>query len=477
MPFSIDNAVRPLEPLVAVDDRPLLLKGGTIISMDEQVGDLAEGDILIEGSRIAAIGASLRCDDAEIVDVSGMILIPGFVDCHRHAWEAPLRHLNPNSSNLLDYCCATHFTFGPHYRPIDIYAGTLLTAISGIDTGITTFIDNCHNARSDDHAAAGLAAWQHSGVRALFAPGPPLTGAWDEAGWPAHRLAELATRLGPETPERLVELGLMAQLLPDVWAQARAMGLPIVSEIPAPELADAIRKLAADGELGPDNIFNHITALPADVLALLCEAGVRTNVCPRSDAQYGIGDGGMRAFQAALDAGLEPGFSIDNETSYSGDMFGEMRTEFFLQRAMAQRDRFGGAKGVPPLTIRQVLKAATIDGARCAGLDDRCGSLVPGKQADLIMIRATDINLHPVSNAFGAVVQGADRGNIDSVLIGGRFCKRHGQIRGLDQGKLMSLVTATQTYLFAAHGYKPDLFCDTHDSLGREFPELTRFWN
>lgn len=476
MPFSIDDADRPLAPLVPVGGRRLLLKGGTIISMDAAVGNLAEGDILIEDSSIAAIGASLSCDDAEIVDVKGMIITPGFVDCHRHAWEAPLRHLNPNSSNLLDYCCATHFSFGPHYRPIDIYAGTLLTAIGGIDTGITTFIDNCHNARTDDHAAAGLAAWQHSGVRALFAPGPPLTGEWDEAGWPDRRISRLREQLEREAPERLVELGLMAQLLPETWAQARAMGVPIVTEIPAPELADAIRQLAAEGQLGPDNIFNHITALPVDVLELLRGAGVRTNVCPRSDAQYGIGDGGMGAYQAARDAGLEPGFSIDNETSYSGDMFGEMRTEFFLQRAMAQRGRFEGASDAPPLSVRQMLKAATVDGARCAGLGDSAGTLTPGKQADLIMVRTSDLNLHPVSNALGAVVQGADRGNIDSVLIGGRFLKRHGQIVGLDRQKFATLVAETQAYLFRAHGYEPDLFCETHSDLVVEVPELNRFW-
>lgn len=476
MGFSLGGTAAVLEPLAPIEGRRLLLKGGTIISMDEEVGDLARGDILIEGSRIAAIAASLAADGAEILDMGGMIVTPGFVDCHRHAWEAPLRHLNPNSSNLLDYCCATHFSFAPHYRPLDIYAGTLLTAIGGIDSGITCFIDNCHNARTDDHAAAGLAAWQQSGVRALFAPGPPLTGAWDEAGWPRRRIAHLRDRLEPESGSRLVELGLMAQLLPDLWATARDLGLPIVSEIPSSDLAATIRQFAADGLLGPDNIFNHITAFPADVLEELRKARVRTNVCPRSDAQYGIGDGGMGTYQAARDARLAPGFSIDNETSYSGDMFGEMRTEFFLQRAMAQRDRFRKEQDTPPIGIREMLKAATFDGARCAGLEKRIGSLAPGKEADLIAIRTTDINLHPVANAWGAIVQGADRSNIDTVMVAGRLRKHRGKIVGLDQEKLRTLISETQEYLFTAHGYEPDLFCESHPSLLHDAIAPNRYW-
>ena len=454
----------------------LLLKGAAIISMDDQVGNLEKGDILIRNGRIEAIAPSLTISVGETLDLQGRIICPGFVDCHRHGWEAQLRHLNPNSDTLADYCCATHFSFARAYRPVDNYIGNILTAIGGIDAGITTFIDNNHNARTDDHASAGLQAWLDSGVRAIYAPGPPLTGQWDLAGWPHSRLNHLQAQVDAARTPR-VTLAVMAQFLPDVWAAARERGLPIVSEVPSPDLAGIIREFDARGLLGPDNIFNHITALPADVLAILQKRGVRVNVCPRSDAQYGIGDGGMGSFQAAVDAGLTPAFSIDNETSYGGDMFGEMRTEFYLQRAMTQQQRFKGDKPVPaPLTVRQALEAATLGGARCAGLTHETGSLSPGKSADLIAVKADDLNLFPLNNAYGAIVHGAERANIDMVIIEGKIRKRDGIVVGLDQAKLKTMVAASRNFLMNAVGYAPNMFCDYHHELVREIPEMNRFW-
>ena len=473
--FPIADDRRPLAPLPPPPGR-LLLQGGAIVSLDEAVGDLEQGDILIEGGVIAAIAPSLPGAGAEVIDARGMIVTPGFVDCHRHAWEAQLRHLNPNSSNLMDYCCATHFTFAPHYRPLDIYAATLLTAVGAIDAGITTLVDNAHNARTDDHSLAAVEAWLDAGVRAIHAPGPPLTGAWDEADWPSSRLAAVRERLAQDA-SGLVTLGVMSQFDPAVFALARTLNIPIITEVNTPEMAEVIRRLDAQDLLGPDNIFNHITGLPPDALAILRDRGVGVNVCPRSDAQYGIGDGGMGAFQAALDAGLKPGLSIDNETSYGGDMFGEMRTEFFLQRAMTGRDRFAGKPDIPPpVTVRQMLEAATLSGARCAGLGRRTGSLTPGKAADLIAIRGGDLNLFPLNNALGAVVHGAERANIDTVLVAGRVRKRAGSVVGLDTDRLRALVTASRDHLLAAYDYRPPLFCETHDDLADAPFELSRYW-
>jgi len=115
----------------------VLLKGGTIISLDPQVGNLATGDVLIEGRTIAAIGQNLSAAGARVIDAANRIIIPGFVDCHRYSWEGQLRRINPNARTIGEYANATHLSFATHYRPQDTYVGNLLTAFGCIDSGIT----------------------------------------------------------------------------------------------------------------------------------------------------------------------------------------------------------------------------------------------------------------------------------------------------------------------------------------------------
>jgi cytosine/adenosine deaminase-related metal-dependent hydrolase len=183
-------------------------------------------------------------------------------------------------------------------------------------------------------------------------------------------------------------------------------------------------------------------------------------VCPRSDAQYALGEG-ISAYQHALDHGIKPGFSVDNETSYSSDIFAEMRTAFFMQRALSQNRRFAGEQNVPkPVNVRDVLECATVNGSVCTGLAAEIGSISPGKQADIVMIRADDLNLYPSNNAVGTVVQAADRSNVDTVIIGGRIRKRGGKIIGLDMQKLKRVVEESRNYLFRATNYREDIFAE-----------------
>lgn len=227
-------------------------------------------------------------------------------------------------------------------------------------------------------------------------------------------------------------------------------------------MASALKSLHQQGLLGPDNIFNHCTALPDEGWEILREAGVRVNVCPRSDSHYGI-ESGMFALEAARRHGITPGLSVDNETSYSTDMFMEMRVAFYLQRVMGMHKQHccDSAHSLTTLPAAQLLKSATVDGAVCAGLQDRTGSLTPGKHADLILINVADLNLYPNGNAFGTVVHAAERSNIDTVMIGGRIVKQHGQVVGLDSARLRAAIDESRAYLFAAAGYEHDIFAET----------------
>ena len=435
----------------------LLLKGGTIISMDAQIGDLATGDVLIEGKTIAAIGPNLAARGAQVIDAANMIVVPGFVDCHRHSWEGQLRRINPNAPTLAEYSNATHLSFATKYRPQDMYAGNLITAFGCIDAGITTIIDNSHNARSAAHSDAAVEALFDSGIRAVHASGAPQAGEWDHE-WPQD-LARLKGKYFA-SDDQLVTLRMFSPPSRENWTLARGLSLRITTEFQGPQAATLLDTLWQDKLVGPDNTFNHCGALPERTWQILHESGATINVCPRSDAQYGLGEG-VAAYQHALDHGIKPGFSVDNETSYSTDMFSEMRVAFLIQRAVLQNRRFRGESDLPePVNVRGVLECATINGANCAGLARKIGTLAPGKEADIVMIRADDINLYPSNNALGTVVQAADRSNVDSVMIGGRFRKRRGQIVGLDMTKLKRIVEESRRYLFAAINYKEDLFAE-----------------
>jgi 5-methylthioadenosine/S-adenosylhomocysteine deaminase len=181
-------------------------------------------------------------------------------------------------------------------------------------------------------------------------------------------------------------------------------------------------------------------------------------VCPRSDPQYGLSEG-IPALQAALDHGMRPGLSVDNETSYSTDMFMEMRVAFFFQRGVRQNMIFKGLPNPPaPVTVQDMLEFATVRGAACAALLNKVGTLTPGKEADIVLIRAEDINTIPIGNAFDTVVQQANKANVDTVLIGGKIKKWRGKLVGVDLNKHRKMVFDSRQYLFNKKGFTLDIF-------------------
>jgi len=427
--------------------------------MDSTVGDFETGDVLLEGDTIVAVGKHLDAQDVEIIDASGSIVMPGFIDSHRHAWEGQLKRIAPDSPTLTDYLHSTHFSFATHYRPVDMYIGNLLTAIAAVDGGITTIVDNSHNTRSPAHAHAAIDALEDAGIRAVYAPGAPLAGEWEASTWPGH--LEQLQQARFRTEGQLVSLAMMSQWNRENWRFARQLGLRIVTEFLGREMGELLPSLHEEGLLGHDNIFNHSTGLSDSEWGILRDAGVQINVCPRSDAQYGLEEG-VHPLQRALEHGISPAISIDVEASYGGDMFSEMRAAYFIQRAYAQMERYKGSKKtVAPVDVRTILEAATTSGARVAGLEKSVGTLTPGKKADLIVVRGNDLNVYPANHAVGTIVHAAERGNVDTVIVGGRVRKAHGEIVGIDYAALRTATDHSRAYLFHQAGYQPDVFSPT----------------
>ncbi len=298
--------VRRFDRQQSIDPKSrILLRGGTIVSMDAKVGDLIKGDLLIEGSKISAIAPEINAADAQVIDAIDTIIVPGLVDCHRHSWEAQLRRINPNSPTLADYMNATHLSFAKVYRPQDHYVGNYLTAMGCIDAGVTCVIDNSHNSRSAAHSDAAVEALFDSGIRAVHASGPPGAGDWDHQ-WPAD--LERLQKKYFSSADQLVTLRMFSGPIRENWAVARKLGLRITTEFQGPAQAALLDPLAADKLVGADNTFNHCGALPERTWQIFLDSGANINVCPRSDAQYALGEG-VCALQHAWDHGIKPGFS------------------------------------------------------------------------------------------------------------------------------------------------------------------------
>src|SRR3984957_10797687 len=252
---AVADDVRRFDHQQSIDPKSrILLKGGTIVSMDAKVGDLVKGDLLIEGSKISAIAPEINVADAQVINAVDTILVPGFVDCHRHSWEAQLRRINPNSPTLADYMNATHLSFAKFYRPRDHYVGNYLTAIGCIDSGVTCVIDNSHNSRSAAHSDAAVEALIDSGIRGVHASGPPGAGEWDHQ-WPKD-LERLQKKYFSST-DQLVTLRMFSGPDRNNWAYARQLGIRITTEFQGTQRAALLEPMAADKLVRSDNTFNH----------------------------------------------------------------------------------------------------------------------------------------------------------------------------------------------------------------------------
>ena len=293
-----------------------------------------------------------------------------------------------------------------------------------------------------------------AGIRALHMVGAAM----DKKASAAHLPADLE-RLAANwnNGDGLVRVGLFGQLNLDWWKVARRLDMRILTEFIG-DLAKLGPEFAEPGVLGPHNIFNHCTRVPQETWKLFADAGVNVTVNPRSDALFGFDDESF-AYQQAIDHGLTPALGIDLDTAFGSDLFGEMHALFGQQRSAMRYRRFRGEANVPaPISVEAVLEAATVNGARAAGLESAIGTLTPGKQADIIMVRTNGVAVFPVTNAIGTIVQAVERSDVDTVMVAGEIRKRAGKLVGVDVAKLTADVTASRDYLLEASGYRPHLF-------------------
>ena len=435
----------------------LLLRGGHVITMDPQIGDLIKGDVLIEDDEIVGIEPQIDAD-AEVVDATGDVVIPGFIDSHRHTWEAAIRGCAPNAT-LDDYFVEVLDTFAPVYRPDDVYASNLAGSLECLNAGITTLVDWSHINNTPEHPDAAIKALQETGIRAEYAYGSANTSLSDywfdsKIAIPDDDVERVRSTYFP-SDDQLLTMALATRgtgfcqddVVRSEWELARRLSIPITVHVAMGRLAGRfgmIKRLNELGLLGPDTTYIHCCYFSDEEWQLVADSGGTISVAPQVEVQMGHG---WPPVMKALGYGLRPSLSIDVVTTVPGDMFTQIRSAFGSERARINaeaNEANEAASGL--LTARQMLEMATTNGAHVAGVEDRTGSLTPGKKADVVVIEGSAINVTPIHDPVGAVTLCADVSNVDTVIVNGVIKKRDGKLLA-DVDRARQLVEASRDYL------------------------------
>jgi cytosine/adenosine deaminase-related metal-dependent hydrolase len=448
-----------------------LIQGGIVLTQDEALGELPRADVLIEGDRIIEVGPDLDAGDAAVIDAGGDIVIPGFVDTHRHTWETSIRTSAP------DYTLGAYFgaildKFAPNYRPEDVYAANLWGALECVNAGITTLVDWSHIMNTPEHADAAVQGLRESGIRSVFAFGFPNTSI--QAWWFGPDYAGSVERINGDEARRIRKVlsddqGLITMALAtrgtnfckeDVvryeWELAKELGINITVHVAMDRFGYTkmqLRKLYEMDLLYPNTTYIHSSHLIPDEWQLVQDSGGNVSLAPQIELQMGHG---WAPAQTASNMGIPVGLSSDVATTASSDQFTQMHAIFASERARKHQtawdeDLDGNTPTPDLIDARQVLRWATVEGTMVAGVSGWTGTITPGKKADLVIIDTKAVNVAPVIDPVGAVVCAADTANVKTVLVDGKVLKRDFKLTAELDGP-RRLVESSRDYLVGTFG-------------------------
>jgi cytosine/adenosine deaminase-related metal-dependent hydrolase len=463
------------------------------MSMDPAVGDFAQADVLVEGKKILAVGPNLHVGGAAEINARGRIVMPGFIDTHHHQFETALRSfladgvlINDGSgspSGSTTYFEFILLKFAPVYRPQDVYINELFGGLSQLDDGVTTVHDVSQIHHSPQHSDAAIQALFDTGRRAAF-------GYFESAGAnilgtnPGNQYPQDAFRIKNQwfaSSDQLVSMIMGGEVYlgnattQQSWTIGRQLGLQIAAHILSPFgirpiMDDLVLGHGGNGHIGigPDNLFIHMTGMADTAWQKVKDVGAQVSIAFPIEMNMRHG---MPPILKMQSLGMEPSLSVDVECTMTADFFTQMRVAMNLQRALVnqmilEQGNFyppnqwpTPAPGTPPLLVtRDVLRYATVNGAKALRLDNKVGSLTPGKEADIIILDATRINVAPLNHVPGAVVSLMDRTNVETVIVAGKLRKWKGQLLDVDLPRLRQRLEASRDYIFNAAGISQNLF-------------------
>ncbi|TCK24566.1 amidohydrolase family protein [Pseudonocardia endophytica] len=425
-----------------------LIRGGHVLTMDDAVGDLPTGDVLVEDGVIAAVAPSLDVTDAEVIDASGHLVLPGLVDTHRHTWQSLVRGICGDWT-LGDYYFGIRLAISPAYTADDVRLGNRVGALDALNAGVTTLLDFSHCNNTPDHSDGAVLGLRDTGIRAAFcygffesSPEASLFGGHDARLKDFHRIADTYF----PTNDGLLTLGVsLSELFGLPWertvaelAAARERRALIVNHtgcVWGSVLTGGIRELDALGLLGPDMVHVHCNALDDGEWDALVASGGKVSISVETELNMGMG---RPVFERCRRHGPAPTLSADVISLNSGDLWHEMRFGLGFTRWEAT-EATNLANAMPETvttTAREALRWTTVNAADALGLGDRIGSLTPGKRADLQLVGGPAIEQHPRIDPYATLVFQTTAADVRTVLVDGRVVKRDGALTGVDTAGL-----------------------------------------
>ena len=403
-----------------------VIKEATIITVDDALGNFENASIYIKDGKIAEIGQNISVPSGtEIINGKNRIVMPGLIDCHWHLWTSLLRSMAGDTEEKGYFPMTTRYS--RLYSENDMKIATQYAVAEALHSGITTVCDYNHNARNPGMVLADCDALAESGIRAQVLYGNYRD---QKPSEPTHftGIRQVLDKLREDEKYRLLSLGFGSrgvgyEHLKSDWQKARELGLRISIHASSNEdQKGQIQKLENMGLLNSDVNIIHGNAITPQEIEAVKESGASITMTPFSEMRIGYG---LPKVNELHEAKINTSLGVDT-TGLSGnaDMFAIIKLILNLSNGLAKSEFY--------LHPKEVLKMATINGARTLGIADITGSLTPGKRADLIMLNRNDLNFSSGTRPEHLIVEAAQPGNVDLVAIDGKILKRNGQLTGMN---------------------------------------------
>ena len=432
--------------------RSIVFRNGIVLTMDDARRVIKNCDVLVVGGEIKEIGPNIQAPaDALSIDASGGIIMPGMIDTHRHMWQTAMRAYGADWT-LSQYFVWYYLEHGKNFRPQDVYAGNLLSAIEAVDAGVTTSVDWSHGLQTIDHADAAVDALEEINGRFVLAYGNIQRAPWE---WTADkgfqdffaRRFDGKDRLGfqiafdvvagPEFPERAA------------FDVARDLGVSVNTHagVLGANGDDSIRLMHENGYMTPNTILVHCATLSDDSYQRIAACGSYVSVSTESEQSAGQGypsSWKLRQF------GIPITLSHDTSVWWSADLFTAMRTTLGADRSRQHFEAHLKGETVTQLDLRSddVIDWATRGGAKALGLDSKIGSIEVGKRADIVLVKNDESPvMFPIVNPYGHIAMQAQRADVHTVVIDGNIVKHEHRLINVDLAKARRVVEETVGFL------------------------------